>query len=951
MKYLWNLFLALALLTSCNSQPERIDLSGEWTFKTDPLDKGVEEQWFDASFAGQVALPGSMASNGKGEDIDVNTHWTGGIVDKGWFNDEKYAPYREPGNIKIPFWLQPVKKYYGAAWYQKQVNVPKSWTGKKILLNLERCHWETQVWLNGAEVGMQNSLSTPNVFDLTSFAEPGENSLVIRIDNRIKDIDPGINAHSVSDHTQTNWNGMVGHLYLEARPMIFIKKMALYPDVENRSVKVKLLIENGGEAQQAKVKLKARGKEPLNRHNASSSNETLDLKGGTREYLMDYPMNEEANLWDEFAPNLYTMQAELNTSAGKDVIISQFGMRDFSVEGTQFRVNGRPIFLRGTLECAIFPKTGYPATEKAEWARIYQVIKSHGLNHVRFHSWCPPEAAFEAADEAGVYLQVESASWATIGDGAPIDSFIYRETQRIIDAYANHPSFCMMAYGNEPGGGNQVKYLTDYIHHFSKDDKRHLFTGGAGWPVMEANRFHNIPQPRLQGWGEGLNSLINSQPPRTDFNWSERIRDLNKPVVSHEIGQWCVYPNLKETSKYTGVLKAKNFEIFEASLRENGMAHLADSFLLASGKLQALCYKHDIEAALRTPGFAGFQLLDLHDFPGQGTALVGVLDAFWEEKGYITPDEFSKFSNTTVPLAALAQMIFEEGETLAAEAQVAHFGPSGLTGVKARWRLSGADGEVVESGELPSVDIPTGGLTSLGKVVYEFKNIEHPQMLKFSIQVDDFENDWEVWVYPKKESLGSHSDILITRELNDSALSTLASGGKVLLTPPRGSLVAKAGGDIAVGFSSIFWNTAWTGNQPPHTLGVLVNPGHPVFHYFPTQYHSNWQWWDAMTHSNAIVLSEVDDQIEPLVRVVDDWFTNRPLALLFEVRVGKGKLMVSGIDFLNDLENRPALVRQRLADGAAGKQLMHSVLKYMETPAFNPEIEVEAEKIGALFNP
>ncbi len=334
-----------------------------------------------------------------------------------------------------------------------------------------------------------------------------------------------------------------------------------------------------------------------------------------------------------------------------------FGMREFKTKGTQFTINGRPLFLRGTLECAIFPKTGYPPTDTASWMRIYRIARAHGLNHLRFHSWCPPEAAFIAADHAGFYLHVECSSWAnsgtsgsTIGDGKPLDQYLYDESNRMIRAYGNHPSFCMMLYGNEPAGINQAKWLADFVTYWKNKDPRRLYSSGAGWPLLPETDFNSTPDPRIQGWGEGLNSIINAQPPKTDYDWTEKLVGSNKPTVSHEIGQWCVYPDFKEIEQYTGVLKARNFEIFQESLRQHGMEKLADSFLLASGKLQTLCYKADIEAALRTPGFAGFQLLDLHDFPGQGTALVGVLNPFWGCKGYVTPQEYSRFCNTTVPL-------------------------------------------------------------------------------------------------------------------------------------------------------------------------------------------------------------------------------------------------------------------------------------------------------------
>ena len=132
-----------------------------------------------------------------------------------------------------------------------------------------------------------------------------------------------------------------------------------------------------------------------------------------------------------------------------------FGLREISTEGTQFVSTARKIFFRGTLECCIFPLTGHPPTDVESWKRIIRIAKAHGLNLLRFHSYCPPEAAFVAADELGFYYQVETC-WAnqstTIGDGKPVDQWVYDETARILKAYGNHPSFLLMPYGNEPGG-------------------------------------------------------------------------------------------------------------------------------------------------------------------------------------------------------------------------------------------------------------------------------------------------------------------------------------------------------------------------------------------------------------------------------------------------------------------------------------------------------------------
>lgn len=936
-----SLFILISIcMLSCQYEIDnKIDLSGEWQFQIDSLDIGIQEKWFNNKLNDVINLPGSMTTNGKGYDVSVDTKWTGGIVDSSWYFDEKYAKYREPGNVKIPYWLQPVKYYAGAAWYQKTVEIPEQWSNEYIELNLERCHWETRVWIDDMEVGSQQSLATAHIYHLTDYLSPGIHTITILVDNRIKDIDPGINSHSIADHTQSNWNGIIGKIELTAKPNILLDDIRIFPDVVNGKISIKGNIINltGNESNGVltiSTVLNSPGADPPKFH----VEEEIEINLHKSEIAFEFSLGDELGIWDEFYPNLYTMKIHLETEAGSHEKEINFGMREFKVDGARFSVNGRPVFLRGTLECAIFPKTGFPPTDVAEWKRIINVAKSHGLNHMRFHSWCPPEAAFVAADEIGFYLQVECSSWAnqstSLGDGLPVDQFIYDESERIVKMYGNHPSFCMMAYGNEPGGRNHMNYLAEFVDYWKEKDNRRVYTGGAGWPVLIENEFHNLPGPRIQGWGEGLNSIINSQPPATNFDWSAKIADFEIPVVSHEIGQWCAYPNFNEIEKYDGVLKAKNFEIFQESLQENGMGYLADSFLLASGKLQKLCYKAEIEAALRTPGFAGFQLLSLYDFPGQGTALVGVLDPFWEEKGYVTPEEYSKFCNTTVPLVRMEKRAFYNFEPFVAQVEAAHFGAEELPGSVPVWRITDRKTDTLFHGVFDTVNIYIGNNIQIGTLNVDLIEITEPKQLLLSVNVNGFENNWDFWVYPKNSV--SVNGILVTQHFDEKTQERLKNGGSVLWSIPE-SVKHKNLND-GIGFSSIFWNTAWTNGQKPHSLGILCNPDHPALSEFPTEYHSNWQWWDAMTYSNAIILDDFPKDIQPIVRVIDDWFQNRRQALLIEVKVGKGKLIISGIDFYKNIEKR-----------SEGKQLLYSLKKYMAGESFDPKVEMSVEEIRDLL--
>ncbi|HRP32010.1 MAG TPA: glycoside hydrolase family 2 TIM barrel-domain containing protein [Agriterribacter sp.] len=935
-----SLLLVVLYTTTVSAQTYRIELAGTWSFRVDPADKGAEEQWYRRKLEETISLPGSMTTNGKGNDISVNTPWTGSIFDSSWFVKPEYAAYRQPGNIKVPFWLQPVKYYKGAAWYQKTVDIPSTWKARHIELFIERSHWETTVWIDDRLAGVANSLGTPHVFDLSKTLTPGAHQITIRIDNRVKVIEVGKNSHSISDHTQSNWNGMVGKLFIAARPALYIDDVQLFPDIQNKQVTARIKINNEVKsANKAEIRLLATGTDKAEQ--LKPLIKQIALQSGVNAVEIVYPMGSRPLLWDEFNPNLYSLEVQLKNGKETDVRTVSFGMREFAAKGTQFTINGRLTFLRGTLECAIFPETGYPPTDVESWMRIFRIAGSYGLNHMRFHSWCPPEAAFDAADRLGFYLHVEASSWAnqgaTIGDGKPLDKYIYDETERMLREYGNHPSFCMLAYGNEPAGEKHVKYLTDYVNYWKKKDHRRLYTTAGGWPVIPENDFNSTPDPRIQGWGQGLKSIINGQAPKSNYDWSDIISKWDQPTVSHEIGQWCVYPDFKEIKRYSGVLKAKNFEIFQQSLKDHGMAHLADSFLMASGKLQALCYKAEIEAALRTPGFAGFQLLDLHDFPGQGTALVGVLNPFWEDKGYTTGKAFSRFCNATVPLARFPKMVYRNNEILSVPVEIAHFGATPLQNIFPSWEIRDISGETLFKGQLPPTSIPLGNGIQLGEITQVLSEVRQPQQLELIVFVGDNQNSWDFFVYPSPV-LQNDEGILVTQQLDENALATLNKGGKVLLTLKQGSVRPEKGGSVAIGFSSIFWNTAWTGGQPPHTLGVLCNPAHPALAAFPTSYHSNWQWWDAMSHSNAVMLDSVANGLEPIVRIIDDWVTNRSLGLIFECRTGGGRLIVSSIDLLEQQQARPEAY-----------QLLFSLKEYMRSEAFAPSQEADIRAIRSLI--
>jgi hypothetical protein len=774
------------------------------------------------------------------------------------------------------------------------------------------------------------------------------------VDNRLV-VNVGINANSVTDHAQTNWNGIVGRIELSPGSPVWIEDVQVYPDVNEKTAKVTLrlgsLLDIPGLA--GRIVLQAHSYNCPTIHQAAPLEQDVLLAPGSTTVDVTFPLGADALTWDEFNPALYRLEVTLTVQAHGAALVDRetisFGLRQVGVEGTQITLNGRKIFLRGTLESCIFPLTGYPATDPEPWRRIIQTCKRFGLNMIRFHSWCPPEAAFQAADEEGFYYQVECASWAnsgaTIGNGEPLDQWLYDEGRRIMAAYGNHPSYLLMAYGNEPAGKIE-EYLTAWVEYWKATDSRRLYTSGAGWPMLPVNQYHNVPQPRVQAWGAGLTSRINALPPETLTDYSAFVEQVNKPVISHEIGQWCVYPNFDEIQKYTGLQKAKNFEIFQDSLDASGMGDQWHDFLIASGKLQVLCYKEDIEAALRTPGFAGFHLLDLHDYPGQGSALIGVVDAFWEDKGYVTGAEYSRFCNATVPLVRLEKRYWLNNETFHADIDVAHFGAKPLEKVTPQWRLERADSqnggtENAARGSLPVQDVPVGNGLRLCSIDVPLQDLKPASKYVLTVSVpgvtnpngQPVENSWDIWVFPADLDVQAPAGVTVSAALDEKALELLEKGGKVLLLLPPERVVTGS----QIGFSSIFWNTAWTQNQPPHTLGILCDPRHALFANFPTESHSNWQWWDLVHGSAAMQIDRLPKDLRPLVQPIDTWFENRRLGLLFEARLNGGKILVCSMDLAGSLAKRPV-----------ARQMLYSLMKYMESDQFNPQVDVTPQMIQSL---
>ena len=899
--------IVIVLAASCKQASNSIDLSGKWEVALDSLDQGIANGWYNKSFPDQITLPGTLCDGGFGKACTLEP-----AMEKEIFL-----------NLKRKF------DYVGPAWYRKEVTIPDSWKDKSITLLLERVIWNSQLWVNGKKVtGHNESLSTPHSFELTDYLTPGVNSIVIRIDNTKQyDISFSDLAHAYTNDTQTMWNGVLGKLALIAKNKSYIEELQITPNVDKQTVTVYTKWHQPTSDGELTFQITdPNGKELPTKKIHAQGNET------TFEYAITTPI-----LWDEFNPNLYQAAATLNINGVSDTRVEKFGMRKLTNKNALLQINDRRLFLRGSLECCIFPLTGYPPTDKAGWQKVFGAARDYGLNHLRFHSWCPPKAAFEVADEMGFYLQVELPLWAlTVGKDKPTIGFLYEEASRIMEAYGNHPSFCFWSLGNELQGDFAV--LNEMLTTLKEKDNRRLYMttsftfepGHGSWP--EPSDEFWVTQWTKKGWVRGQ-GIFDDEPVSFNKDFSAAIDSLPVPLITHEIGQYSVYPNLEEIHKYTGNLMPLNFKAVERDLDKKGRLHMAQDYLKASGKLAVILYKEEIERALKTPGFSGFQLLDLHDFPGQGTALVGVIDAFWESKGLITPEEFRQFCSPIVPLARFEKATYWNDETFEVQFEAANYSNNVLKDVQPVWTLNSSKGVVIAKGELDKKDINIGSAMKQGSVSIALDMVQKADKLTLTVAYKgtDYQNSWDIWVYPRKEP---HTDgtVFYTQSFAE-AERALKQGKKVLLNPAKEDINGLEGK-----FVQVFWSPVHFPNQPG-TMGILCDPAHPALAHFPTEMHSNWQWWDICKNAKTMELGSLKANMEPVVRMVDNFYKNRNLGLIFEAACGEGKLLVCSSDLAENLQSRPV-----------SRQLRYSLLKYMESDAFSPKEAIPFNRIKEIIH-
>lgn len=902
-----------------------ISLQGEWLYRLDPDDKGIKNQWFNESFNdGILKLPGTLCENGLGEELKLYYEMTPDTV----------------RNFRAKY------EYIGACWYQKKIKIPKDWANKRILLFMERIILKSEVWVDEQYIGNMSSLVGAHEYDLTDAVCSGsEHTLTILIDNR-DTFYLSTYGHSYTNETQTIWNGIVGQISLVAREPVYMDEIMVFTDEGSKNVRIKGIFKNYlKETLSGHVLFNV--KEQDGNEIIAEAAENFDIEAGDSEFEYTLNIDKQITRWSEFTPVIYELSACLNVNY-KQVTISEtiaavFGFRNVKVVDRDILLNSKKVYLRGNLECCVHPLTGYPPCDVEYWRNIFSTVKAYGMNHIRFHSNCPPEAAFIAADQLGVYLQIEGPVWLDnwfmeLGSHAEHYEFMPAEAERIIKRYSNHPSFCIFCNGNEFRGDFKLlhdiiskvrKIRPDIIYTLTANYDRELDTEDDIFISVEADK-HGMRGNRFR---EQMAETI-----ATDY--AAAINSRNIPLIAHEGGQYCVYPNVLEIPKYTGNLVPMNLMVIQKELEKKNMLHMIDKLVMASGQFAARLYKEEIETYMRTVDFGGFQLLGIQDFPGQCTATVGLLDSFWKSKNIIRETCFKEFCNAVVPLVKMDKRVFSNNGLINAEVMVDQFTFEDIHKANIKWKITCNGHQILAQGIFENITIKAGSQETVGYIKdIRLDSFNEPAQLKLSVEIEntEYHNSWDLWVFPDIDPVDINNKIAeygikVVHEWNEAVQEMLNNGSKVLMIPKKESFINRPTYEGA--FYPVFWSPVFFKSKTP--CGIYCNE-HKALEHFPTDRFSNYQWYHILNNSFNFDIDHLQEDFTPIIEAIPNYYYNHRMTNLLEARVSNGILMICTIQ-LGEME-----------DINEANWLKYSLIEYLNKADVNNLKGLSVEQVKSIF--
>ena len=955
----------------------RILLNGKWHVV---LEDGT---------TGQMDLPGTLDENGIGHrDVGANQWHPDAVLGNAAGEIDKDAP------IATRFTRR--HTYEGEARISRKITVPDYGTDRLFVLAERARALRLLVDGEACAVFRQGTLSTPYIFELTG-AAPGEHEFTFLSDNSYPGMPKAAIYYSsaATDETQTNWNGILGECSMYTRPQNFIDSLRVYPRAVKKEEKNKagryvldVCVELAPGAKKvykdAKIILQSEALAAGELEDTQTLTEIISYSGeglaeaGTDKeenpktmeiWFRDLPLRENVKLWDEDEGNLYEMAVTLDNGMSAEdkggstaECRTRFGIRSFGDNGSgRLALNGRAIFLRGEANCAEYPETGHPPMTIPEWKEMLLKYRSYGINFVRFHSHCEPEAAFAAADELGMLLQPELSHWDPKDAFGTEESYRYYRAELVdlLKTYANHPSFVMLTLGNELQAQDEGRErMRELVRTAKRMDPTRLYANGSNAfygeegcdPESDFYTSQSCKDVVIRGTFSGMRGYLNENYPSADRTYDEAMAEIRKeyqkPVFSFEVGQFEVLPDFEELESFHGISDPVNLKLIKKRVEERGLLPTWEKYVEATGELSRLAYREEIEAAMRTRELSGISLLGLQDFPGQGTALVGMMNSHLEPKPYdfARPERFREFFQECRILVKLPHYTYEAGERLIAEVEAANFGKENIEGVFC-WTLAGkksvsengncepaeikSKNTVIATGEDTEITIcRPGSYTEVGSLDIPLDFVEKNTALTLKVRIGDSISAYPIWVYRKTTPV-CPENVYETRAFDMKTREILQNGGRVYLSPDADK--ESLPNSIKTQFTTDFWSVGTFADQEGG-MGQLIDTEHPIFKEFPTDFHTDWQWW-IMATKRAVILPH---PMKTIITEMDSYAFLRPMAQMIEFRCLKGKVLLSTME-LHKSQQYPEV-----------RALQASIYTYLSGENFEPAEEITEEELSML---
>ena len=953
----------------------RILLNGKWHVV---LEDGT---------TGQMDLPGTLDENGIGHrDVGANQWHPDAVLGNAAGEIDKDAP------IATRFTRR--HTYEGEARISRKITVPDYGTDRLFVLAERARALRLLVDGEACAVFRQGTLSTPYIFELTG-AAPGEHEFTFLSDNSYPGMPKAAICYSsaATDETQTNWNGILGECSMYTRPQNFIDSLRVYPRAVKKEEKNKaggyvldVCVELAPGAKKvykdAKIILQSEALAAGELEDTQTLTEIISYSGeglaeaGTDKeenpktmeiWFRDLPLRENVKLWDEDEGNLYEMAVTLDNGMSAEdkggstaECRTRFGIRSFGDNGSgRLALNGRAIFLRGEANCAEYPETGHPPMTIPEWKEMLLKYRSYGINFVRFHSHCEPEAAFAAADELGMLLQPELSHWDPKDAFGTEESYRYYRAELVdlLKTYANHPSFVMLTLGNELQAQDEGRErMRELVRTAKRMDPTRLYANGSNAfygeegcdPESDFYTSQSCKDVVIRGTFSGMRGYLNENYPSADRTYDEAMAEIRKeyqkPVFSFEVGQFEVLPDFEELESFHGISDPVNLKLIKKRVEERGLLPTWEKYVEATGELSRLAYREEIEAAMRTRELSGISLLGLQDFPGQGTALVGMMNSHLEPKPYdfARPERFREFFQECRILVKLPHYTYEAGERLIAEVEAANFGKRNIEGVFC-WTLAGkksvsengncepaeikSKNTVIATGEDTEITIcRPGSYTEVGSLDIPLDFVEKNTALTLKVRIGDSISAYPIWVYRKTTPV-CPENVYETRAFDVKTREILQNGGRVYLSPDADK--ESLPNSIKTQFTTDFWSVGTFADQEGG-MGQLIDTEHPIFKEFPTDFHTDWQWW-IMATKRAVILPH---PMKTIITEMDSYAFLRPMAQMIEFRCLKGKVLLSTME-LHKSQQYPEV-----------RALQASIYTYLSGENFEPAEEITEEELS-----